>query len=1014
MFQLNRLPTRASMTSYTSAESAYRGNRELSSRYISLNGRWKFSFSECPAKRVQQFYRTDYECDDWVDIEVPGHWQFQGYDYPQYTNIRYPWQSKEEIEPPFAPTEYNPVGSYVRTFTIPETWIDQPVYISFQGVESAFYVWVNGDLVGYSEDTFTPAEFDLTPYLVEGENKLAVEVYRWCDASWLEDQDFWRLSGIFRDVYLYTRPESYIFDFSVKTILDERYQDAQLDIDAKILNYFRRNTGTLKLEVSLYDSHNMYMVGNSLCADVDFQNNEFFDVQLSSQLRNPLKWSAEHPNLYTLVLCLKNQQGDTLEAVSCKVGVRKFEIKDGLMLLNGERIIFKGVNRHEFTCSRGRAITYDDMLQDVLLMKRYNINAVRTSHYPNHPLWYEICDKYGMYVIDEVNLETHGTWNYSQTDLDGAIPGSRPEWSANVLDRCNSMFQRDKNHSCVLIWSLGNESFGGDNFLRMHDYLRSVDPTRIVHYEGITMWRASDAASDIESRMYSSVHDIERYARNNPKKPFILCEYSHAMGNSCGGLHKYWELFERYPVLQGGFIWDWVDQAIRTTTPEGIEYLAYGGDFGESPNDGNFCGNGLIFADRTVSPKLYEVKKCYQNVKFTAVNLEEGAVRVENRHLFTNLRDFNLLWEIVSEDGVREYGQGVIDTPPGEAQVVSIPISPLGTSESSEYWLTLSLALKEDTLWAQKGHVIAYEQFALPLQHSVSHVLRVETELRTEEDALAVNVLGNHFSMQFDKTTGDLDSYIFDGIELIKSAPRPNFWRAYIDNDRGNGHPQRCATWRDAGLNRQLRSFTTESTDNIVKVTSTYLVSTTNASICTVTYTITGDGNIDVQLGLVPGQGLSEIPEIGILFEMTSKFGNLKWFGRGPHESYWDRQAAACIGSYEGKVIDQFLPYLRPQECGNKTDVRRASIINDVGAGITIWASQPFELNVLPYTPLELEEHDHVYKLPSSDKTVVRVNYKQMGVGGDDSWGSRTHPEFTLPSNRPYMFRFSLKGIAGK
>ncbi|WP_370621935.1 glycoside hydrolase family 2 TIM barrel-domain containing protein [Bacillus sp. JCM 19034] len=740
------------------------------------------------------------------DINVPGHWQLQGYDYPHYTNVRYPWEGKEDIKPPFAPTEYNPVGQYIRTFTVPKQWRDQPVYISFQGVESAFYVWVNGELVGYSEDTFTPAEFDLTPYLQEGENKLAVEVYRWCDASWLEDQDFWRLSGIFRDVYLYSTPIVHVQDFFVRTELDEEYRDAFLQVDANVTHYDSETLKGVTFKVTLYDQEHKQVLTDQVEAANQKQSIRTF-------VENPEKWSAEYPNLYTLVITLEDEKGQIIEAQSCKVGFRTVEIKDGLIKVNGRRVVFKGVNRHEFAADRGRAVTYEDMVCDIQLMKAYNINAVRTSHYPNHPLWYDLCDEYGLYVIDETNLETHGTWKYGQKGLEETVPGSRPEWTENVIDRCNSMMQRDKNHPSIVMWSLGNESFGGDNFLEMSQHLKEQDPTRIIHYEGTFHYRQSDAASDVESTMYIRPHAVEDYAKQaekgeNEAKPYILCEYSHAMGNSCGNLFKYTELFDKYPILQGGFIWDWKDQALKTTTEDGTEYLAYGGDFGESPHDGNFSGNGLIFADGQVSPKLVEVKKCYQNVRFDNVDAKNGQIHVKNLHVFTNLSDFILKWQLL-KDGIEiETGEQTIELAPGLSKDIQLEGLQVGTNDA-EYVVTVSLLLKRNTIWAKAEHEIAFEQFVIPAAEVSSEREPKKDSIISVNNLSDILVIGTDQAViRFLKETGEMTSYWFAGEELLKSAPQPYFWRAMTDNDRGNKLNERSQTWQQASEKRELESFT--------------------------------------------------------------------------------------------------------------------------------------------------------------------------------------------------------------
>jgi beta-galactosidase len=1026
IFQLNRMEARATLMPYRSEDEALAGVREASDSYQSLNGTWKFHFAENAQGRPQEFYRSDYDCSSWADIAVPSHWQLQGFDFPQYTNVTYPWVGHEDLKPPFAPVKYNPVGSYSRSFTVPAAWTGQPVYLSFQGVESAFYVWVNGDLVGFSQDSFTPADFDITPYLVDGENKLAVEVYRWSDASWLEDQDFWRLSGIFRDVYVHTTPITHISDFKVLTDLDDSFENAELRIHAKVTNYDGLGTGTRRVEAVLYDSELKPLWKEPLSVQVNVSGAQKQEVVLSTSVDRPAKWSAEKPNLYTLVLSLIDENGSLLETESCKVGFRKFEIHDGLMKINGERIVFKGVNRHEFDTDRGRSVDKASMIADILLMKQHNINAVRTSHYPNNPYWYELCDQYGLYVIDETNLETHGSWSYGQEGEGDAVPGSKPEWTGAVLDRANSMMQRDKNHPSIVIWSLGNEAFGGDNFIKMHDFLREADPSRVVHYEGVANFRASEASSDIESQMYSRIEQIEGYARNKPKKPFILCEYSHAMGNSCGNLFKYWELFDKYPVLQGGFIWDWIDQSIRTTTPEGITYQAYGGDFGDTPNDGNFCGNGLIFADRTPSPKIYEVKKCYQNVKFEALDLAKGQVKVTNQYLFTDLSEFDWTWTIERNGvSVGEAKRGQFAVKPGETATVELALNHTEAAwPKDEFVLTISLQLNEDTRWAQKGHEIAWEQFLLPVSKAVqvyldlnvqaesAAALSVEEAVQIASTKEAISLKGGNFSLQFNAATGDISSYVYEGSELFLTGPVPNFWRAYTDNDRGNQHHIRCATWQEAGSGRTLQSLQAKSIgDGRAEVRVHFELATAPASEVQLVYTVSPNGEVEVRMELVPGAKLPEIPEIGVLFQLDGTFQQLSWYGRGPHENYWDRSVGAKLALHSGTVEEQFVPYLRPQECGNKTDVRWATLTDAKGRGLLITGLPTVELNALPYLPSELEAHDHTYKLPASDKVVLRVNYKQMGVGGDDSWGARTHPEFTLYANRTYTYAFTFKGI---
>jgi beta-galactosidase len=1014
IFQLNRLIAHATLMPYKTIAEALQGNRYASDFYQSLNGLWKFAYYENPDCRIENFFHLKFDVSKWAEIKVPGHWQLQGYDRPHYTNTRYPWEGKEDIKPPVAPTMFNPVGQYIRSFSVPNDWKGQPVYISFQGVESAFYIWVNGEFVGYSEDSFTPAEFDLTPYLVEGENRLAVEVYKWCDGSWLEDQDFWRFSGIFRDVYLYCTPAIHIYDFFAMTELDGEYKDAELKIETEILNYFEKNFGKIQFTIMLFDMANKKAFEESVSFLINASKTK---IAFSNTIKNSQKWSAEHPYLYTLVLSLTDEAGHLVEAVSCKVGFRKFEIKDGLMKINGKRIIFKGVNRHEFTSDKGRAIDYEDMVKDIKIMKKHNINAVRTSHYPNHPLWYDLCDQYGLYVIDETNLETHGTWKYLQQEEGETIPGSKPEWRDNVIDRCNSMLQRDKNHPSIVIWSLGNESFGGDNFIHMHDYLKKKDPTRIVHYEGVFHYRKSEAASDVESVMYIPPDKVEEYAKiaeyTGKAKPYILCEYSHAMGNSCGNLYQYTNLFDRYPILQGGFIWDWKDQALKAKTADGIEYLAYGGDFGDYPNDGFFCGNGLLFGDGSLSPKMFEVKKCYQNAEFVEVNLLEGVIEVKNKFLFMNLHDYLLKWEVARNGRRVETGAVEIELEPGAAIKVKLGYSiPAEIADSEEMVLTVSLVLKDSTLWAEKGYEISFAQFMIPVKKMAAAIYPILLpELNILDKKRRLTISGDRFTAVFNQKNGDFESCKYDGTELFTSSPVPNFWRAMTNNDSGNGLPERSAVWRDAGKKRILDTFIFTKSKTSVEIRIDYRLPTIPVSYCKLYYSIYGNGEIKIYQQLVPGIGLPEIPEIGVLFNLDGDFQNLEWYGRGPHESYWDRKKGVKLGLYSGKVEEQYVPYLKPQECGNKTDVRWVEILSDRGAGMRITGVPCFEFNALPYTARELEEADHGYKLPKSDKVILCVNNKQMGVGGDDSWEAKTHPEYTLFANRIYEYSFIMEGI---
>ncbi|WP_130859683.1 glycoside hydrolase family 2 TIM barrel-domain containing protein [Gracilibacillus phocaeensis] len=1008
IFSLNRLPQHALAIPYLHKQQAFERKKADSPFYHSLNGQWFFHFSERPDQRIPDFYQTTYDHTDWNTIKVPAHWQLEGYDYPQYTNVTYPWVEHDDIKPPFAPTNYNPVGQYVTHFSITEGWEELPVILHFAGVEAAFYVWLNGELVGYSEDSFTPAAFNITPYLVKGENKLAVEVYRWADASWLEDQDFWRMSGIFRDVFLYALPDVHLYDHRIRTNLDKDYQHAALEVQAELVNYHKKSIAACRLEIELLSEEQETVIKQSI--DLDISDQEKMEIKTTATVENPKKWSAETPYLYTLQFTILDENLQIIETYSTRIGFRQFELIDNIMHINGQRIIFKGVNRHEFTADHGRAVTETDMLADITLMKQYNINAVRTSHYPNHPYWYELCDQYGLYVIDEVNLETHGTWRYGQQELEDTVPGSKAEWTANLLDRCQSMFERDKNHPSILIWSLGNESFGGDNFLRMADYFREQDPTRLVHYEGTFHYRPSDAASDIESTMYIPPHRVEAYAKQpGEKKPYIICEYSHAMGNSNGNLHKYTRLFDQYEVLQGGFIWDWKDQALRRQMESGESFLAYGGDFGESPHDGNFAGDGLIFADGQISPKLMETKACYQNVDFHCEDKEKGRFVIHNKHLFQSLTDYRLIW-LVEENGEElQSGTMVLHTAPGQEESISLDYDTSTFAVEKEQVITLRLVYQESPVWAETDHEIAFAQFFIPA--AKQRPLATGTIQLNETDQ-AYLVQAGDACIHFDKEMGCLTNYSQKGQPLVSTPLLPNYWRATTDNDRGAKIDQTSQEWYQASLSRELVNMQASQTGTEVKITAHFRMPTEPISTARLTYLVDSQGEVEIEHQLIPGEGTSFIPEVGLRMEMPDDFQTLTWFGQGPHETYWDRETSGKVAIHHADVASQLQPYLKPQESGNHRGVRWFRIIDTTGKGLQITGDPVVDVSAVPYSPFELEAASHHYRLPKTDKVSIRINGWQTGVGGDDSWGQLPHTEYRLHSNRSYQYRFYLRGVS--
>ncbi|MDM5199434.1 glycoside hydrolase family 2 TIM barrel-domain containing protein [Fictibacillus enclensis] len=1001
-FQVNREPAHATLMPYKNVQSALKGERSKSSYYQSLNGKWNFHWSKNPAERPEDFYKEDYNIKDWDKIDVPSNWQLKGYDYPIYTNITYPWTGYEKPIPPSAPTIYNPVGSYKRSFTVPNNWNGQPVHISFQGVESAFYVWVNGKKVGYSEDSYTPAEFDITKYLKPGKNSIAVEVYRWSDGSWLEDQDFIRLSGIFRDVYLFSTPNVHVNDFKVETDLDENYKNARLKVKARMKNSTEKAANNQTIEAMLYDNKDKPVLKTPAKTNISAEGNSEAEVSIQQPVKNPKKWSAEDPNLYTLVLSLKDSKGRLIETQSTKVGFREFGLKDGQMLINGKPIVFKGVNRHEADPERGRAITEERMIQDIKLMKKHNINAVRTSHYPNQERWYELADKYGLYLIDETNLESHGANN--------VLPKSDPRWLPASLDRIKSMVERDKNHPSILIWSLGNEAGTGDTFKKMAEWAHMADPTRIIHYEGDNRW------TDVESHMYASVESIEEWGKSGIKRPYILCEYAHAMGNSVGNLYQYWDVIDKYPNLQGGFIWDWVDQPLKWPTPEGSKekwYFAYGGDWGDNPNDGNFMANGLVSPDRTVQPELTEVRKVYQNIDIKEEDLAKKKIKIKNENLFTNLSQYNAKWTLKEDGKVVEKGNiGKLSIKPEQTKTVTVPYRRPDLKPGKEYWLNVQFTLKKDTSWARKGYAVATQQFKLPFEAPAAPALNMKkmSDINVKNQSQNVKVTGKDFKIKFSKSKGTITSFKFHDKELFTSGPMPNFWRAPNDNDKGNGMPERTGTWRHAGRDMDVQKVDMKKVGSkAVELRVLATLPTTTESHYKVTYTVYGSGDVIVKSTVVPGEGLPEIPAVGMELKLPKDFKKISWYGRGPIENYWDRNTGSDVGVYKDLVDRQFFPYVEPQETGNKTDVRWAAFTSPDGTGLMAAGLPLIEFSALRYSEDDIESAKHPYELTKLDDVVVSLNYKQMGVGGDNSWGARTHPEFTLYANKPYSYSYRLK-----
>ncbi len=990
VFQVNRIKAHSDHRYYESAEEMEAG-AAMPLRQ-SLNGSWYFSYAKNPDQRVKDFYKNEFNSKIFDTIEVPGHIQTQGYDQCQYINTMYPWDGAEALRPPMVSNEYNPVGSYVKYFELEEALKDKSVFVSFQGVETAFYVWLNGAFIGYSEDSFTPSEFELTEYLIEGENKLAVEVYKRSSASWLEDQDFWRFSGIFREVYLYAVPNIHIADFFVTATLDDAYQNGILNIQLKL-------TGELEgmMEAVLMDSQgNMVFEQTAKVGSV---------CEISGEIPKVHAWSAEDPYLYELALYVRDAKGALVEAVPEQIGFRRFEMMGQIMCLNGKRIVFKGVNRHEFNVHRGRAVTEEDMLWDIRFMKQHNINAVRTSHYPNQTLWYRLCDTYGIYLIDETNLESHGSWQkMGECEPSWNVPGNRQEWKAAVVDRASSMFERDKNHPSILIWSCGNESYAGTCIEAMSEYFHEKDNTRLVHYEGVFWNREFDHISDMESRMYAKPQEIEAYLTNHPKKPYISCEYMHAMGNSCGGMKLYTDLEEKYPLYQGGFIWDYIDQSMLKVNEQGEEVFAYGGDYDDRATDYEFCTNGIVYADRKISPKAQEVKQLYSNVKLIP---DDKGVQIQNHNLFVSTGVYTFAARVLLDGQCIFQKEFKAEAEAGKTAY--IPLEYPEFTETGEYVYEVSMVLSEGELWAKRGHEVCFGQYVKTVGMTEG---KIKKPMQVIYGDVNIGVKGEGFFAMFSKTEGGLASLKYDGTEYITRAPKTSYWRACTDNDRGVKHGFDRGMWMTAGLYQKLVDGNVEEEEDQIRITFEYELPTVPRTYQTVTYTMSGDGKVHVHLLYKGAEGLPEIPAFGMDFKLKEKYQEVTYYGYGPEENYIDRMEGARLGIFETNARENVSYYLVPQECGNRVGVRWLKVTDRTGRGLKFTCEgEPFEGSVLPYSAYELENAAHHEELPRIHYTWVRILANQMGVGGDDSWGAPVHEDYRIPSDKDIEIAFSISKI---
>ncbi|TWT98147.1 Beta-galactosidase [Botrimarina colliarenosi] len=1015
VFRVNKLPPRATFYRFDTAEAArdatrVNGGRADSPYVQSLNGDWKFNYVGTPEERPMDFYQTDFDDSGWDTIPVPSNWELQGHGQPIYTNMVYPF---DKNPPMIAGRNGNPVGSYRTTFTVPEKWAGRSVEVCFDAVESAFYLWCNGQKVGYSQDSRTPARFDLTPYLNKegGENVLAVQVFRWSDGSYLEDQDFWRLSGIFRDVYLEGVPETHLADFEVKTDLDDAYTDATLSVDVTA-------PGAAGVRFELFDAAGASVATAKSAreaAAMDARQGLIFKkkdepasatTKLSAKVKAPKLWSAETPNLYRLVIAIDDADGKTVEATALNVGFREVEIKDGVLLVNGKYIYLCGANRHEHHPTTGHSISRESMIEDILLMKRNNLNAVRTCHYPDCPEWYDLCDEYGLFLVDETNIESHGI-GYGPESL-----AKQKEWGPAHLDRAINMVERDKNHPSIIIWSLGNEAGNGVNFMANYDWIKGRDASRPVQYEQ-AYYR--DRNTDIRCPMYDGIDRMVEYATGKMEgvkadRPLIQCEYAHAMGNSVGNLKEYWDAIRSHRLLQGGFIWDWVDQGLikqadDPATGETVEFFAYGGDFGDKPNDRNFCCNGLIQPDRQPNPHLFEVKKVYQRIETTR---QDGVVTVKNGYDHQSLDAIEAAWSIEVDGEVVK--RGVTDLPElaaGESGELRLPVVAPPALPGQEGMLTVRYRLKEDAPWAEAGHVVAWEQF--PLETKAAEVADSEAtdEATREESDESFTLSAGDTRVRVNRETGLVEHVEFDGDALIASPISPCYWRAPIDNDNGNQMPKRLGFWRSFGDSRQLLDCEATDDDGVAVVTSTFQ-GQDDAVQETLTYRLSPSGELAITHQLKAADRLPDLPRVGLAVDVPMSLSTATWYGRGPHENYWDRKTGAAVGRYSAPSDELTFDYVKPQENGQRCDVRWLALTSDTDRGFIVTGDPVFEFAVRPYADAELENSPHPYQIERGENLTLHLDHHQMGVGGDNSWGAWTHREYRLPAGE-YEYTLTLR-----
>lgn len=1041
IFQINREEPTTTFYRYSSISAAEKNNSwENSDLYQSLNGKWDFYWSETPEKRPVDFYKNEFDLGGWDSIEVPSNWEMKGFGIPIYVNIGYGFsQSKplqvdqkegfQKIMPPHIPHEENPVGSYKRKFTIPDTWDGKDIYLHFGGVSGAMYVWVNGKKVGYNEGSKTPAEFKITNYIVKGDNQIAVQVLKYSDASYMEDQDFWRLSGIERDVYLYAKAPLSMYDFTLVGDLTADYKDGIFNLDVDLENV--KDKADYQLEVQLKDIEGKIIVDKKSAGTL---GKEKKTIQFNENITGVKSWSAEFPNLYTVILTLKDGAGKLIESTSVKLGFRKVEIKNNQFLINGVAVLIKGVNLHDHDEVDGHVVSEALTLKDMRVMKENNINAIRCSHYPKNPHFYRLCDQYGFYVIDEVNIETHGMGTTNQgldknPEKKKVHPAYLPAWKAMHIDRTKRMFERDKNYTSIVTWSLGNEAGNGDNFFATYKWLKENDTTRPTQYEGATKYENSD----IQAPMYARIPSMIKYAENNPKRPLIQCEYAHAMGNSVGNLKDYWDVIEKYDVLQGGFIWDWVDQGLLTKTEDGARYWAYGGDLGgeKLKNDYNFCLNGLVNPDRTAHPALYEVKKVYEYIDFEWAG-KGKAVKIENNYGFTSLSDFDFSWNLLADGKSVATGkiEGLEDVIAGTGKVITMDLPKLENPQA-EYLVNFVAKTKADNGLLKKGHIVAREQLSLTNYNNTIKISKEKSQFEIIKKENKLLISNAKAKLEFDIASGILTSLDYGQGNILKSGVKPNFWRPTTDNDYGFKMPKKLKEWKEATENQKLIKLSVKQdgkelnidqpvkSDAIsIQLETFYELPSVEGKV-TISYEIDATGAIQVSNRLSDiKKDLPVLPRFGNNLILEKKYDNVTWYGKGPHENYQDRNTSAFVGLYNKKVKELYFPYIRPQENGYKTEVRWVTLSDASGVGITITSEIPFGFSAHHQYNNDFDEGEnkktkkvHTIDIKERDLVNLNIDYVQMGVGGDTSWGAQPLDKYKIkPEN--YKYEYMIRPIS--